>query len=835
MSILRSLCKTYVLFTCVLTPVVSAQQTKTSLEIYDDIQRLNFLGNAMYIAAHPDDENTKIISYLSNKIHAKVTYLSLTRGDGGQNLIGSELKESLGLIRSNELIEARKIDGGQQRFTTAIDFGYSKHPDEAFEFWDKPYMLKQVVGQIRKLRPDIIINRFDHRTAGTTHGHHTAASILSYEAFDLASDSSYKDEFNTLPWRPNRLYFNTNWWFYGSRAAFDKIDKSNLVDVAVGEFDASRGMSYNEIASLSRSQHKSQGFGTALQKNQETEYLEILKGSQGTTNNLFGGIDTSWNRIKEGEAIGKILNVVEDSFDFKNPSNHLAQLVKAQQLIKDIEDVFWKNLKLNAINSIILDVARIDLEAHVAQKSAQPGEKIEIQLDVVNRGLSSIELESISISNSDMYSVDLDTIITSNTVTNLNFTPDVLRNSPYSTPYWLQQKHDRKQYTVASNSDIGKPASDTSMTVSLSLTLRDVTLMIELPVRYKEIKPEFGEYYEQFHILPSATLKIDKSIEIFDSKQSKNVRVEVLLNKEKYDGVLTITAPEDWSVSPKQLSINWSKNQGTFPIDILVTPPANQQSKGHLSFELTSSFESHRLQQKHISYAHIDKQTLLTPAEIELSRIVMQKSNDKVGYIMGAGDKVFENLLDLGYDIELISTSALNAQNLKRFKTIITGIRAYNVLEDLQANQELLFDFVRQGGNLILQYNTANRWGAQFEKLAPYPMKLSYNRITDEYAPVKLLNPKHRAMNYPNKITVQDFDGWVQERGLYFPETWSNNFTPLLEFQDKGEPSLQGSLLIAPLGKGNYIYTSLSLFRQLPEGVAGAYRLLANLISLNSN
>lgn len=835
MFILRSLCKTYVLCTCVLTSLVSAQQTKSSLEIYDDIQRLNFLGNAMYIAAHPDDENTKIISYLSNKMHAKVTYLSLTRGDGGQNLIGSELKESLGLIRSNELIEARKIDGGQQRFTTAVDFGYSKHPDEAFEFWDKPYMLKQVVGQIRKLRPDIIINRFDHRSPGTTHGHHTAASILSYEAFDLASDNTYQDQFGEEPWRPNLLYFNTNWWFYGSREAFNKIDKSNLVQVEVGEFDSTRGQSYNEIASLSRSQHKSQGFGTALQKNQETEYLEILKGSQGTTNDLFGGIDTSWNRIKEGEAIGKILDAVEDSFDFKNPSTHLGQLIKAHALIDKIEDSFWRNLKLQAINAIILDVARIDLEAHVAQKSVQPGEKIEIQLDVVNRGLSSVELGSISISNSDMYSVHLDTIITSNTVTNLKFAPDVLRNSPYSSPYWLQQKHDRKQYTVVSNSDIGKPASDTSMTVSLSLIVGDATLMIDLPVRYKEIKPEFGEYYEQFHILPSAALKIDKSIEIFDSKQAKNVRVEVLLNKEQYDGILTITAPEGWSVSPKQLSINWSKNQGTFPIDIMVTPPANNQSKGYLSFELTSSFESHRLQQKHISYAHIDKQTLLTPAEIELSRIVMQKSNDKVGYIMGAGDMVFENLQDLGYDIELIPTSALNAQNLKRFNTIITGIRAYNVLDDLKANQELLFDFVRQGGNLIIQYNTANRWGSQFEKLAPYPMKLSYNRVTDEYAPVKLLNPKHRAMNYPNKISVRDFDGWVQERGLYFPETWSTNFTPLLEFQDKGEAPLQGSLLIAPLGKGNYIYTSLSLFRQLPEGVAGAYRLLSNLIALNSN
>ncbi|MAJ31677.1 MAG: LmbE family protein [Flavobacteriaceae bacterium] len=834
MHILRNLCKTYVLCTCVLTSVVSAQRTKSSLEIYDDIQRLNFLGNAMYVAAHPDDENTKMISYLSNKIHAKVTYLSLTRGDGGQNLIGSELKESLGLIRSNELIEARKIDGGQQRFTTAIDFGYSKHPDETFEFWDKPYMLKQVVGQIRKLRPDIIINRFDHRTAGTTHGHHTAASILSYKAFDLASDSIYKDQFNGAPWRPNRLYFNTNWWFYGSREAFDKIDKSNLVEVAVGEFDPTRGQSYNEIASLSRSQHKSQGFGTALQKNQETEYLEILKGTKSESKNLFDGIDTSWNRIKEGQAIGQILNAVEDSFDFKNPSNHLTELIKAQKLIKDIEDVFWRNLKLDAINSIILDVARVDLEAHVAQKSVQPGEKIEVDLDIVNRGSSSIKLQSIAISNSNIFSSDLDTIVTSNAETTFTFSPEVLRNSPYSSPYWLQQKHNRKQYTVTSNSDIGKPASDTSMAVSLSVIIRDATLMIELPVRYKEIKPEYGEYYEQFHILPSAALQIDKSIEIFDSKQSKNVRVEVLLNKEKYDGILTISAPEGWSVSPKQLSINWTKNQGTFPVDILVTPPANQQSKAFLSFELTSSFESHKLQQQYISYAHIDKQTLLSPAEIELSRIIMQKSNEKVGYIMGAGDKVFENLLNLGYDIELIPASSLTTQNLKRFKTIITGIRAYNVSIDLKANQELLFDFVRQGGNLILQYNTANRWGAQFKKLAPYPMKLSYSRVTDEYAPVKILNSKHRAMNYPNKITVKDFDGWVQERGLYFPETWSNNFTALLEFQDKGEAPLKGSLLIAPLGKGNYIYTSLSLFRQLPEGVAGAYRLLSNLIELNS-
>ncbi len=835
MLIFRGLLKTSSLCLCFFTSIVFAQQTKSSLDIFDDIQRLNFLGNAMYIAAHPDDENQKIISYLSNKMHAKVTYLSLTRGDGGQNLIGSELKESLGLIRSNELIEARKIDGGQQRFTTAVDFGYSKHPDEAFAFWNKDYMLKQVVGQIRKLRPDIIINRFDHRSPGTTHGHHTASAILSHQAFDLASDDSYQDQFGEKPWRPNRLYFNTNWWFYGSRAAFDKVDKSNLVEVEVGEFDPTRGQSYNEIASMARSQHKSQGFGTSLQKNQETEYLEVLKGTQGTTGDLFGGIDTSWNRIKEGEAIGNILNAVEESFDFKNPSNHLAELVKAQQLIKQIEDSFWRDLKLEAINAIILDLARIDLEAHVAQKSVQPGEKIEIQLDVVNRGLASIELESISISNSDMYSTDLDTIIPSNTVKSLKFFPEVLRNSPYSSPYWLLQQHNRKQYTVVSNDDIGKPASDTAMSVLLALSLEDTTVEVDLPVRYKEIKPEFGPYYEQFHILPSAALQIDKSIEIFDSKQPKNVRVEVVLNKEEYDGILSISAPKGWTVTPTQLNIKWTKSQGTYPVTISVTPPANQQSKGHLSFELTSSFESHKLQQQQISYDHIEKQTVLSPAEIELSRIIMQKSNAKVGYIMGAGDKVFDNLLAVGYDIELIPTSALNAQNLKRFKTIITGIRAYNVLDDLKANQELLFDFVRQGGNLILQYNTANRWGAQFEKLAPYPMKLSYNRVTDEYAPVKLLNPRHKAMNYPNKISAQDFEGWVQERGLYFPETWSSNFTPLFEFQDKGESPLQGSLLIAPLGKGNYVYTSLSLFRQLPEGVPGAYRLLANLISLNSN
>ena len=291
--------------------------TPSSSEIFESLQKLNFLGSVLYIAAHPDDENTRLISYMSNHVKARTGYLSLTRGDGGQNLIGSEIRELLGVIRTQELLAARRIDGGEQFFTRANDFGYSKHPDETLAIWNKKDVLSDVVLAIRKFQPDIIINRFDHRTPGTTHGHHTSSAILSFEAFDLANNKSAYPELlkEAGVWQPKRLFFNTNSWFYRTQKEFDEANKENRISFDIGTYYPLKGESNNEMASVASSQHLSQGFGRLSQRGTQNEYVEFLKGDPLNNNDdIFAGIDTSWNRIKGGKAIGDIVYEIENNF-----------------------------------------------------------------------------------------------------------------------------------------------------------------------------------------------------------------------------------------------------------------------------------------------------------------------------------------------------------------------------------------------------------------------------------------------------------------------------------------------------------------------------------------
>ena len=322
--------------------------TPSSSEIFESIQKLNFLGTVLYIAAHPDDENTRLISYMANHVKARTAYLSLTRGDGGQNLIGSEIRELLGIIRTQELLAARRIDGGEQLFTRANDFGFSKDPEETLAIWNKEAVLSDVVLAIRKLKPDIIINRFDHRTPGTTHGHHTSSAMLSFEAFDLANNkSAFPDLLKQAGiWQPKRLFFNTNSWFYRSQEDFDKANQSNRLSFDIGVYYPLKGLSNNELASLASSQHLCQGFGRLSQRGTQKEYLEFLKGDALTNSeNIFEGIDTSWNRVKGGKAIGTILHTIENNFNFKNPSTHLPELMEAFKLLENISDAHWKTQK----------------------------------------------------------------------------------------------------------------------------------------------------------------------------------------------------------------------------------------------------------------------------------------------------------------------------------------------------------------------------------------------------------------------------------------------------------------------------------------------------------
>ena len=344
----------FLTFFCV--PIIFGQAPKkpNSVAIFESIQKLNFLGTVLYIAAHPDDENTRLISYFANDVKARTAYLSITRGDGGQNLVGPEISELLGVIRTQELLAARRIDGGEQFFTRANDFGYSKHPDETLEIWNKEEVLKDVVAVIRKFKPDVIVNRFNHRTPGTTHGHHTSSAVLSLEAYKLASDENYKTYLkNDEVWSSTRLFFNTSWWFYGSEENFEKADKTKLLTLDIGTYYANKGLSNSEIASLSRSRHQSQGFGSTGTRGSQIEYLEFLEGEFPENKMVFDGIDTSWNRVKGGAEIGAVLAKVEKEFNFRDPSASIDALLKSYELIQQLDNEHWKVIKSVEIKTLL--------------------------------------------------------------------------------------------------------------------------------------------------------------------------------------------------------------------------------------------------------------------------------------------------------------------------------------------------------------------------------------------------------------------------------------------------------------------------------------------------
>ena len=357
----------------------------TSSEIYKAMEKLNVVGTVLYIAAHPDDENTRLISYLSKDLKVRTAYLSLTRGDGGQNLVGPEIRELLGVIRTQELLGARSIDGGSQMFSRANDFGYSKNPDETLRIWDHGEVLSDVVWAIRKFKPDVIVNRFDHESAGRTHGHHTSSAILSYDAFDLTGDpNSFPDQLKYVDtWSPERLYFNTSWWFYGSRENFDKADKSRMLSVDVGGFDPLTGISFSETAAMSRSMHKSQGFGSETTRGSRVEYLQLLKGEMPEDkSNLFNGIDISWTRLKGGDVIGNMVEQALLEFEFSNPSASVPLLLDIRAKIAVLENEHWRNIKLNEIDEIISACAGLYIEISTEEHYATAGEKVEVEFEI---------------------------------------------------------------------------------------------------------------------------------------------------------------------------------------------------------------------------------------------------------------------------------------------------------------------------------------------------------------------------------------------------------------------------------------------------------------------
>ena len=808
-----------------------AQQPKkpNSSDIFESIKKLNFLGSVLYIAAHPDDENTRLISYMSNNVKARTAYLSLTRGDGGQNLIGPELRELLGVIRTQELLAARRIDGGEQRFTRANDFGYSKHPDETLAIWNKKEVLSDVVLAIRQFKPDVIINRFDHRSPGSTHGHHTSSAMLSYEAFDLANDkNAFPEQVKQYGiWQPKREFFNTSWWFYGSQENFDKADKTNLLSVDTGVFFPSNGLSNPEIAALSRSSHKSQGFGSTGSRGEQIEYIELIKGDLPVDkSNIFDGIDTSWNRVKGGKEIGNILKEVETNYDFKNPSASIPQLLEAYKLIQNLEDQHWKAIKLEDIKNVIAACAGLYLEAVAETNQATANSSINLKIESINRSDYQITLNSYAINT-------LDVVKNIELKNNISYDfKDVLKidsKQQPTTPYWLTKKGSLGMYTVDDKNLIGQPETPRNQLVTFNLTFGKTSISYSKPIVYKTNDDVKGEVYKPFEIIPEASAKVAEDVIIFENDKQKDIVVIVKAGRDNLEGFVQIAHPKDWNVYPEKQKVSITHKGEDQTLIFTVIPPKNQ-SEGLITPMVTVGNEVYTKKLVEINYDHIPFQTVLLPSESKVVRLDIKKRGENIGYIEGAGDVVPESLKQIGYNVAIIKPEEINAETLNRFDAIVVGIRAYNVVEALKYKQQLLFNFVEQGGNLIVQYNTSRE--TIVDELAPYKLELSRDRVTDENAEVRFLNPNHPLLNYPNKITEKDFEGWTQERGLYFPDQWSSEFTPLLSMNDKGETPKDGSLLVAKHGKGYYIYTGLSFFREFPEGVSGAYRLFANMLSI---
>lgn len=811
--------------------VAHAQPAKpTSAEIYHRLEKLNVVGTALYIAAHPDDENTRLISYLANGTKMRTAYLSLTRGDGGQNLIGQELRELLGVIRTQELIEARKVDGGEQYFSRANDFGYSKMPDETLQIWEKEKVLQDMVWVIRNLQPDIIVTRFDHRSPGTTHGHHTSSAMLTQEAFALAADPNYEPaqlKYVNL-WQPKRVFFNVSWWFFGGKDKFDKADKSKYINLQTGTYYPLLGKSNQEIAALSRSRHKSQGFGTTGVRGDDMEYLELIQGPDlKDKQNLFEGIDMSWNRVEGGKAIGEAIRLALSKYDFKNPSASVPALVAISRQINALPAGHWKKIKQTEVSEIIAACSGLYLEAVADAQSATAGSALKIRCEAVNRSNVRMRLKNITVA-PEMRVFAQDTDLNNNVGQEAVLDITLPLDAQYTSPYWLTEKGSSGMYRVDDLMKIGKADIIRQMKAVFTVEIDGTPLQFEREIVYKTNDPVQGEVYKPFDVVPDVTTRMANKVQLYRDGNRQQVPVTVKAGKDSCKGIVRLELPAGWKVNPAEIPFKLEKKGSEATVMFEVTPPENA---AEATARCVASIDGKEFDRELVAvdYPHIAAQQVLLPSKARFVRADLKIRGEKVAYIMGAGDIVPESLRQMGYDVTILTPQLLIPGQLAGFDAVIMGIRAYNVLDALVQKQQVLLDYVKDGGTMIVQYNTTG--DLVTKDIAPYPLRISRDRVTDENAKVTFTDATHKLLNYPNKITANDFKGWVQEQGLYYPDEWAKEFTPLLASADKGETEKKGALLVARYGKGYYIYTGLSFFRELPEGVTGAYRLMANLIA----
>jgi len=808
------------------TSSFAQQQTfYTPGEIQQKLNKLNVLGTVLYVAAHPDDENTRLITYYANEALMRTAYLSATRGDGGQNLIGPEIREELGVIRTQELLAARRTDGGQQFFSRANDFGYSKNPEETFTIWDREKVLADFVWVFRNFRPDIIITRFN--SDGVSHGHHTASAILAREAFELAADSgAFPEQLDLVEvWQPKKIFWNTGWWWFRN----PKADTSGLTSINMGRYNPLLGSSYGEIAARSRSMHKSQGFGSSGSRGDMVEYLKQWGGSR--TKKPFDDIDTSWDRVDGAEGVKFYIEKAIKEFDASNPSVITEYLVLARQELDKLSDEFWKEIKRKELDKLIVATSGLYVSLSSDDDLYTPGDSLIVELEAVNRSPVDIKIQELQFSDW-LEPVEFGAQLLNNKPFNSKLNLKLSKGKKYSEPYWLQTEASLGMYTVDDQTIIGRPQNEPALVGTVNFEVGGESIEIDVPVYYRRTDPVAGEVTTPISVGPPVTLNLDQSVMVFGNDNAKNVKITLTAGTKEVAGELMLELPKGWKSAPEKYPFELLREDEEQSFDFLITP-SRKGSEGQMFAKALVEGKEYGQGRTIIEYDHIPRQVIYPKAGLRLVKLDLVRKKEKIGYIEGAGDAIPQNLEQLGYKVDLLSKQDVEAEKLSKYDAVILGVRAFNTVDWLAFKNEELFKYAENGGNLIIQYNTNRRLVT--DQVSPYLLKISRDRVAVEKAPVRFLQPDHPILNFPNKITQKDFEGWVQERGLYFPDEWGSEFVPVLSSNDPGESPKDGGLLIAKHGKGHYIYSGYSWFRELPAGVPGAYRLFVNLIELDND
>ncbi|PYJ10930.1 MAG: LmbE family protein [Verrucomicrobia bacterium] len=817
----------------------------SATEIQLALQKLNVLGRVLYIAAHPDDENTNLMALWANGSLYDAAYLSATRGDGGQNLIGRELREKLGVIRTHELLAARRLDHGRQFFTRAVDFGFSKNAEETLRIWDRDKILSDMVWVIRRFRPDVVVTRFSPED-DKTHGHHTASAILAREAFAAAGDPKrFPEQLAQVEiWKPVRLVWNTSPFFFSNRNM--PFDPAGLATLEAGGFNPLLGKAFTEIAAASLSMHKSQGVGSPPRRGARKEYFKVLEGAP-ITSGLFDGVETTWARVPASKAIAEKISQVTSTFVPADPAAAVPKLLELRQALTDkislggtgsvpsksmdaTEGVSpnWYEAKRNEVDSIIAGCLGLSIESSSTVPAVSGGQPLPIKFEAINRSKVPVLVREVTMPVTGE-TLPLNLPLPTDQFVAKDFTPTLAKEITSSQPYWLRQPATLGTFAVDDQMLIGLPENPASFPVDVTLRVGEQDIRYRVETKYRRVDPIIGEVRQDLVIAPPVFANLSDPAYVFGDDKPKSVQVHVVAATGAVRGQLRLEAPGGWQIEPASVPFDLKSAENENSATFTVKPPPNA-SEGTLRAVVTVDGRDYSFSRERISYPHIGLHVLMPPAEAKIVRADIRTKGVAIGYIPGAGDEIPQSLQQIGYNVKVLEPDEMTAESLKNFDAVVLGIRAYNTQDRIANWQPQLLAYVKAGGVVVAQYNTTS--DLKTKEIGPALLEISRDRVTDETAEVRILAPDHPLMNSPNKITAEDFKGWVQERGLYFSNKWDPAWTPILSCNDPGEKALDGGLLVAKSGNGYFIYTGYSWFRQLPAGVPGAYRLFANMVSL---